>query len=174
MRLLVTKLENIVVTIITMNPIISPWILILLVRLGGYIVNLCDFYFYKIIGKLTGFLQIQEFSLRNQTVDSSTTVARCSLPTWDLSVGIFLVKTTVRPIILNIDEVPVTSSLVITHSPITLANLSSVNLVSIFRCSSSPHNPVYVRRVVQSVLVFSLSSHRHSCGSLLLSSHSID
>jgi hypothetical protein len=30
------------------------------------------------------------------------------------------------------------------HSPITLYNLSSINLVSIFRCSSPPRNPVYV------------------------------
>jgi hypothetical protein len=27
-----------------------------------YIVNLCDFYFYKLIGKLTAFLHLQEFS----------------------------------------------------------------------------------------------------------------
>ncbi len=36
-----------------------------------------------------------------------------------------------------------------TYSPITLANISSFNLVSIFRCSSSPNNPVtYVRGVI--------------------------
>jgi hypothetical protein len=35
----------------------------------------------------------------------------------------------------------------ISHSPITLANLSSINLVSIFRCPSPPRNPVYERRV---------------------------
>ncbi len=49
----------------------------------------------------------------------------------------------------------------ITHSHITLVNLSSINLVSIFRCSSPPHNPVYVRRVDPSSLPFSFSSHRH-------------
>jgi hypothetical protein len=47
--------------------------LLLLVRLGGYIVNLSDFYSYsligkltaflQLIGKLTAFLQLQEFSL---------------------------------------------------------------------------------------------------------------
>ena len=37
-----------------------------------------------------------------------------------------------------------------------------MNLVSIFRCSSPPHNPVYTRRVDPSGLVFSLSSHRYS------------
>ena len=40
-----------------------------------------------------------------------------------------------------------TCSVTISHSPITLANLSSINLVSIFRCSSPPRNPVYARRV---------------------------
>jgi hypothetical protein len=59
---------------------LSPLCLLLLVRLGGYIVNLCDFYFYKLIGKLTAFLQLQEFSLRIQTVDFSTTAARRSPP----------------------------------------------------------------------------------------------
>jgi hypothetical protein len=34
-------------------------------------------------------------------------------------------------------------------------NLSSINLVSIFRCSSPPRNPVYVRCVDPSVLPFS-------------------
>jgi hypothetical protein len=34
-----------------------------------------------------------------------------------------------------------------TYSPITLAKISSINLVFIFRCSSSPDNPVYPRRI---------------------------
>jgi hypothetical protein len=54
-----------------------------------------------------------------------------------------------------------------TYSPITLSNFSIVNLVSIFRCSSSTANPVYERRVTSIVLVFSLSSHRHSYTSYL-------
>jgi hypothetical protein len=54
--------------------------LILLVRLGGYIVNLSDFYSYRLIGKLTTFLQLQEFSLRNLPVASSTSAARLFLP----------------------------------------------------------------------------------------------
>ena len=40
-------------------------------------------------------------------------------------------------------------------------NFTHINLVSIFRCSSSPDNPVYVRNVDPSVLTFSLSLHRH-------------
>ena len=50
----------------------------IVVRLGGYIVNLSDFYSYRLIGKLTVFLKLQEFSFRNQTVDSSTSAARLS------------------------------------------------------------------------------------------------
>ena len=40
--------------------------------------------------------------------------------------------------------------------------IESINLVSIFRCSSPPRNLVYGRRVDPSPLDFSLSSHRHS------------
>jgi hypothetical protein len=55
------------------NPLtLSPFCLLFLVRLGGYIVNLCDFYSYRLIGKLTVILQLQEFRLRNMTVSSST------------------------------------------------------------------------------------------------------
>jgi hypothetical protein len=42
-------------------------------------VNLSDFYSYRLIGKLTAFLQLQEFSLRNSPVASSTSAARLSL-----------------------------------------------------------------------------------------------
>ena len=46
---------------------------------ADYIVNSLDYYSYRIIGKLTAFLQIQEFSLRNPTVEeSSPTSARPS------------------------------------------------------------------------------------------------
>jgi hypothetical protein len=59
---------------------VSPLYLLLLVRLGGYIVNLCVFYSYRLIGKVTAFLQFQEFILHNQTVDSSTHTVRRSPP----------------------------------------------------------------------------------------------
>ncbi len=42
-------------------PSVVSFSLILLVRVGGYIVNLLDFYSYSLIGKLTVFLQLQEF-----------------------------------------------------------------------------------------------------------------
>ena len=53
--------------------------LLLLVRLGGYIVNLSDFYSYSLIGKLTAFLKLQEFRLHKMIVTSSTSAARLSL-----------------------------------------------------------------------------------------------
>ena len=62
MRLPVTKLENIALTIVTTPPPVSPLWLLFLVHLGGYTVNLYVFYFYKLIGKLTTSLQIQEFN----------------------------------------------------------------------------------------------------------------
>ncbi len=58
--------------------------------------------------------------------------------------------------------------------PITLSNISSINVVFIFRCSSSTRNPVYTRRIDSSPLVFNLSSHRHSYIGLVCTSHFID
>ena len=81
MRLPLTELENIALTIITILLILHPSYLLFLVRLGGYIVNLCDFYSYKFIGKLTDFFttQSQEFRFRKPTVDFSTSTAWRSL-----------------------------------------------------------------------------------------------
>ena len=45
---------------------------LLLVHQTDYIVNLSGFYFYRLIGKLTAFLQLQEFSQRNLIVGFST------------------------------------------------------------------------------------------------------
>ena len=78
MRLPLTKYDSIVLIMIIVPLTLSPLCLLLLVRLGGYIVNLCAFYFYRLIGKLTAFLQLQEFSLRNPTGYSSTTAAQRS------------------------------------------------------------------------------------------------
>jgi hypothetical protein len=41
---------------------VSFFCLLLLVRLGGYIVNSLDCYSYRLIGKLTAFLQLQELA----------------------------------------------------------------------------------------------------------------
>jgi hypothetical protein len=83
MRLPLIKYGNIALTtmIITIPLAQSPLCLLLLVRLGGYIVNSLDCYSYKLIGKMTAFLQFQEFSLRNPLVDFSTSAAWRSLRT---------------------------------------------------------------------------------------------
>ncbi len=51
---------------------------LLRVRVGGYIVNLLDFFSDRLIGKLTAFLQLQEFSQHIQPVNSFTFAARLS------------------------------------------------------------------------------------------------
>ncbi len=86
-------------------------------------------------------------------------------------VGLALAKAAALRITLNLDGAPITSK---SHSPITLANFSSINLVSIFRCSSSSSNPVYARHVDSSSLGFSLSSHRQSYIGLVFRSRFID
>jgi hypothetical protein len=62
-------------------------------------VNLCAFYFYKLIGKLTASLQFQEFSLRNLPVDSSTTAAPRDV--LKSKIGNILAKTTALRLNLN-------------------------------------------------------------------------
>ena len=49
--------------------------------------ELYDFCSYRVIGKLTAFLQVQEFSLRKPTVSSSTSVTRLSLHTSKTELG---------------------------------------------------------------------------------------
>jgi hypothetical protein len=60
-----TRSVNITRTIITTRLTLSRLCRLLLVRMDVYIVTLSDFCSYRLIGKLTAFLQ--EFSQRNQT-----------------------------------------------------------------------------------------------------------
>jgi hypothetical protein len=62
-----TKSVYIVWTVITTRLTLSRLCRLLLVRMDVYIVTLSDFYSYRLIGKLTAFLQFQEFSQHNQT-----------------------------------------------------------------------------------------------------------
>jgi hypothetical protein len=79
MMQLLIKYGNIVLTTGTGHRVWYHLCLLFLVRPAGYIVNLSDFYSYRFIGKLTSFLQLQEFSFRKPTVVSSTSTARLSL-----------------------------------------------------------------------------------------------
>jgi hypothetical protein len=49
------------------------FILLLRVRVGGYIVNLLDFYSYRFIGKLTAFSQLQELELEDLKIKTRLT-----------------------------------------------------------------------------------------------------
>jgi hypothetical protein len=71
----VHKYRDTTITPLTLYPLYR----LMLVRLRSYIVNWSDFYSDSLIGKLTAFLQLQEFCQHNQIVDSSTTSARLSL-----------------------------------------------------------------------------------------------
>jgi hypothetical protein len=102
---------------------------------------------------------------------SSTTTARRSPPSSNPRLGTFTSFSLRLSITDHIEYRRRTFSVKITHSPITLANLSSIDLVSLFRCCSPPRNTLYARRL--SALAFSLSSHRHSHISLLLRSRFI-
>jgi hypothetical protein len=64
-------------------------------------VNLSDFYSDRIIGKLTAFLQIQEFILYNLPVVSSTSAARLSLNSSKVGLALALDKDTSLRINLN-------------------------------------------------------------------------
>ena len=57
------------------NPPSTVSFMTVMVSTSGRIVNLSDFYSYKLIGKLTVFLQLQEFTLYKQIVECSTTTA---------------------------------------------------------------------------------------------------
>jgi hypothetical protein len=119
------------------------------------------------------FLQLQEFSLCILPVDYSTSVARRSPHGLRQGgTGNILVKTVVLRVNLNLDGSPITSR---THTHPSHSQTSHLlNLDSIFRCSSSPNNPVYKRTVNSSDLVLSLSSHRHSFIGLVFRSHFIN
>jgi hypothetical protein len=78
MRLSLKRSDSIDLTINITLLTLSHLCLIFLVRLGGYIVNVSGFYSNSLIGKLTNFLQLQEFSSLNLTVDTSTSDTRQS------------------------------------------------------------------------------------------------
>ncbi len=132
--------------------------------------NLSDFYSYSLIGKLTVFTTsgVQLAKTDRGQFHFRHTVFSVQIK---IRVGLALTKATTLRITLNLDGSSITSK---SHSPITLANFSSINLVYIFRCSSSPNNPVYTRHVDSSPLGFSRSSHRHSYIGLVFNSRFID
>jgi hypothetical protein len=79
MMQLLIKYGNIVQTTTIGRPVRYHLYLLFLVRVAGSIANLLDFYSYRLIGKLTAFFQLQEFSQQNLPVDSFTFDTRISL-----------------------------------------------------------------------------------------------
>ncbi len=73
MMQLLIRYANIVLTTTTGHRVWYHLCLLFLVHQTGYIVNLSDSYSYRLIGKLTDSLQIQDFCQRNQIVDYTTT-----------------------------------------------------------------------------------------------------
>ena len=109
MQLLI-KYGNIVLTTTIGRRVRYHLCLPLRVRVGGYIVNLLDFYSYRLIGKLTAFLQLQEFSQRNLPVEDSFTFRRAAfLSGLKSKVGLALAKAAALRIVLNLDGAPIAS-----------------------------------------------------------------
>jgi hypothetical protein len=84
-----------------------------------------------------------------------------------LDLGLIILNITLNGLFWTSTEYLWGCDVKVTHSSITLGNLSFINFVSIFKCSSPSRNPGYVSRVDPPDLPFSLSSHRHSHISLL-------
>ncbi len=105
--------------------------LLLLVRLGGYKMNWSDFYSYRLIGKLTGFF-----------TTSGVQLAQSDRGQFHFHRAPFTQQLKIRVVLKMVHLSYLNHTL--THHTL---NLSSINLVSIFRCSSSPINPVYPRHV---------------------------
>ena len=95
-------------TTITLLPLYHLCLL-LLVRLGGYIVDLSDFYSYRLIRKLTAFLQLQEFQLAQQDRGQFHYLRAAFLQQLKSRVGLVLTKAAALRINLNIDGAPITS-----------------------------------------------------------------
>jgi hypothetical protein len=106
MRLLLTRSESMdlttTITLITLHHLC----LLLLVRLGGYIVNLSDFYSYRLIGKLTAFFAASGVQL-GQPNSGLLHFLRAVFSS--KKVGSTLAKVAALRINLNIDGVPITS-----------------------------------------------------------------
>jgi hypothetical protein len=109
MMQLLIKYGNIVLTTTTGRRVRYHLCLLLLVHQADYMVNLSDFYSYRLIGKLTAFWQLQEFSLRNLPVASSTSAARLSSQQLKGKVGLTLTKAAALRINLNLDGASIAS-----------------------------------------------------------------
>jgi hypothetical protein len=109
MTQLLLKYGNIVLTTTITLLTLYHLCLLLLVRLGGYMANLSDFYSYRLIGKLTVFLQVQEFILFKHNLECSTTAGAAFSDQLNSKVGLALAKVAALRITLNLDGSPIIS-----------------------------------------------------------------
>ena len=100
---------------------------------GRFTVNLSDFYSYRLKGKLTAFLQLQEFSLRKPTVARSTSPAAFAQQLKS-RVGLTLTTESTLRITLNLDGTPIIfkSHTHSSHSQTSRLLTSSLSLASRF------------------------------------------
>ena len=108
MMQLLIKYGNIVLTTTTDHPVRYHLCLLLLVRVGGYIVNLSDFYSYRLIGKLTAFYAASGVQSAQSTSGFHYRSAAL-LQQIKGKVGLDLSKAAALRINLNIDGAPIAS-----------------------------------------------------------------
>ncbi len=110
MRLSLIKYENIVLTTTIIHRTRYLLCLSLLVRLGGYIANLSDFYSYKLIGKLTAFFSSSGVPLGQSTSGGFFHFRRAAFfSNLKSKRGNLLTKDTSLRINLNLDGAPIAS-----------------------------------------------------------------
>ena len=159
-KLLLIKFWNTTLTIITTPLYLQLSCRRSLVPLGGYIVNSLDYYSCRLIGKLTAFLKLQEFS-RSIYQWRTLHFQACGLPITAQS------KSRQHPRQGGSSPCQFkyrrrTHHITTTYSPISLTDVVFINFVSIFRCSSSVHNRVHASRVDSSTLVSSYLVFHHT------------
>jgi hypothetical protein len=110
-------------------------------------INTSNAFSYRLIGKLTAFFATSGVQSSSSTSDQFHFRRVAFSHQFKGKLGLSLAKAAVFLINLNLDGSPITSKSHTHPSPVTLANFSFVNLVFIFRCSSSTTNPVIVNKV---------------------------
>ena len=109
MRLPLIKYGNIALTTTTIHQVWYHLCLLFLVRLGGYIVNLSDFYSYRFIGKLTSFFEDSGVQLPQSTNRGFFHYRAAYSPQFKSKCGNILPKVAALRINLNLDGAPIAS-----------------------------------------------------------------
>jgi hypothetical protein len=105
-----TTTGNIVPTTTTGLRVRYHLCLLLLVRQAGYIVNLSDFYSYRLIGKLTAFLHLLDVQIAQTNPSGQFHFRRTAFSAQLTSkVGLTLVTAATLRVNLNLDGTPITS-----------------------------------------------------------------